>query len=898
MADPFTLLHGTTQQVYINTDQFYYQTTIGSQLGFQGQSQFKVSLLGQYVYAWDQMCFIKGGGSFWIPCDNSPQYSQLYFNSSIYNIDNQAENYTDADYAGYVTSGKVFNASVCVTVAGTKYFCTTQNSEFYSADSVYSNNWNKYQSAAAGTFGMGKNSPIWEIIGSPATKLYDIYMTNFNGWTWAYPTYVAHTQQSVMNLGAFSSEYTTSMPHTTIAPYQGGSYLFALKEFGFGVTNDVSQTQYYESIMNFDAEDSYGFFANKTSFAMNFRGLGLPDKEFNKFSYMLSVLTKGESSCLNKPAGYCVLTNQCSYYQNTGLWNYDFKVAFETQGDVNYIRIPLATFAANSDLDGGLCAIFVEFLDSRLSDDSKFIILGGMFFQSFYLQVTQAGFNAVQMDIYTNLNALPSTYIGSVAYPQGENPFVPVAAMLQPDPDTQMNGLPTFAATIQGITDPAPYFHLDLGASHTMVFTTDCNSTGIGTFPAQSCDMEPVNANNGFDGTPLGTKTGTFSMARFSGYVVSGDIYESKLCFGEFNCKFVSIYATNRVDQDNWHYGGGATYGVLGAGPTSHIWESFIDKDTRQAKLAIELGRVPFYGSYYPSNITFGYATAAPYDGQPNLQVDSLFNFTYALNNISFGRVYQENGVDTSEFFYQLDNWFPVTFNTNFKGIGLPSNIYSDFVSLFEYVTQDEVQCTNTLDGICILPAPCENYTAYNEFSFQLNFTGAENGNYMNIPLGTFAQTFSSGGNLTCHVFVTYLDEYASQSQSVILGGMFMQEFFTIFTNDYNDIQDVHQSATIYVGQNAILNAYVGNQSLPVGVNPFVPQPPAPPSDEGGISTAWIVVLSLLCAILVGFLGFALYKWKLAAMQNARPVASNGEGAPLVNHSGQVTETPSALVEN
>ena len=91
-ADPFTLLHGTTQTVFINTDQFYYQTTIGAQLGFQGSVQFKVSLLGQYVFAWDSQCLLKGGSSMWTSCENSPQYSLNYFDQSVYNSTN---NYTD-----------------------------------------------------------------------------------------------------------------------------------------------------------------------------------------------------------------------------------------------------------------------------------------------------------------------------------------------------------------------------------------------------------------------------------------------------------------------------------------------------------------------------------------------------------------------------------------------------------------------------------------------------------------------------------------------------------------------------------------------------------------------------------------------------------------------------------
>lgn len=88
-----------------------------------------------------------------------------------------------------------------MNAASTNYFCTTANTEFYSADSVYSNNWNAYAAGASGTFGMGKISPVWEIIGSPATKMFDIYLINFSKWTWADPTYVSHTSNSVMNLG-------------------------------------------------------------------------------------------------------------------------------------------------------------------------------------------------------------------------------------------------------------------------------------------------------------------------------------------------------------------------------------------------------------------------------------------------------------------------------------------------------------------------------------------------------------------------------------------------------------------------------------------------------------------------------------------------------------------------
>lgn len=47
---------------------------------------------------------------------------------------------------------------------------------------------------------------------------------------------------------------------------------------------------------------------------MNFRGLGLPAAQYEHFSNLLSVVSKGEASCLQAVGGYCVLANTCAYY--------------------------------------------------------------------------------------------------------------------------------------------------------------------------------------------------------------------------------------------------------------------------------------------------------------------------------------------------------------------------------------------------------------------------------------------------------------------------------------------------------------------------------------------------------------------------------------------------------
>jgi hypothetical protein len=362
-GSPFTLLNDATAQFYINADEANFKTTVRASLGFQGLTAFQVSLLGNYVFTYGENCETNKPGVRNVDCTAAPIYAENYFNTSIYYA---KDTYEESNYAGYTTSGEIFTAEMCINAKDTPFFCTIYNEDFYVADTISDDAWNYDSKANAGTVGFGAGSPIWAIVNSPATKMYDIYMTNFNSWTWVDSSYVATTTQSLINFGEFSTDYTTALPHTTIAPTTGGSYLFGLSQFGFGSTNTVANTEYYEDIMNFDVDiTKYGFFANSSSLALNFRGLGLPKTSFNKFSNLLSVASKGESTCLSRKSGYCALSNPCEYYNKMNLWDYDFKVQIQTSSDSNYMRIPLATFAANYAGEGGSCVIFVEYLDDQ-----------------------------------------------------------------------------------------------------------------------------------------------------------------------------------------------------------------------------------------------------------------------------------------------------------------------------------------------------------------------------------------------------------------------------------------------------------------------------------------------------------------------------------------------------
>lgn len=239
-ASPFTALNGAIEQIYLNPDAFHYRMTVGGSLGFQGYTTFTASLLGQYIQTWGADCLIEQAGTFFRPCNNSPLNAELYFNGTIFTT-SYTTNYTNASYGGYTTSGTVYGANICLRTVGTTDFCTIYNSEFFAARHVYDNNWNNDGKAYSGIVGFGKNSPVWDIVGNPNQKKYDIYMTNYNEWTWADASYKPHTANSVMNFGDWSTDYASETTFARISP-KSGTPIWNLTEFGFGMTDKVANT--------------------------------------------------------------------------------------------------------------------------------------------------------------------------------------------------------------------------------------------------------------------------------------------------------------------------------------------------------------------------------------------------------------------------------------------------------------------------------------------------------------------------------------------------------------------------------------------------------------------------------------------------------------------------------
>jgi len=81
-----------------------------------------------------------------------------------------------------------------------------------------------------------------------------------------------------------------------------------------------------------------------------------------------------------------------------------------------------------------------------------------------------------------------------------ESPFVVTPQKLQPN-ILSTNGMPRFDATVAGIADTTSYFTLDFSSSNTVVWASNCTTTGFGNYDVASCSQNPTQMECGFNAT-------------------------------------------------------------------------------------------------------------------------------------------------------------------------------------------------------------------------------------------------------------------------------------------------------------------------------------------------------------------------------------------------------------
>jgi hypothetical protein len=404
-------------------------------------------------------------------------------------------------------------------------------------------------------------------------------------------------------------------------------------------------TAYFSSLLNTYEEyygDTYQPWANSSIFTTDFKGLGLPALQYYKFADLLSVLTEGQSSCVWRTGGICTLQNSCDYYTDKGLWDFSFRIQFVDQSPSNeYIRIPLVTLTSTKSYSTyDVCLVNVQMVNPYYPD-SRSIIFGSAVLQSLYAEFSQTS-TTTDVTIYKSMNAINSVYVGSAQYSKGANPFNVKPVTLLPQSHSSY-GLPTFTMNLLGIPDNVTsQFYVDFNSQDTVAWDVNCNHTAMGVYPEGSCSSAPTLMNTQFNGTNLYSWWGNFTNQTFGGYVVDGTRYYSEICIGPSNnCVWHQVYSVWNVSQNYWLWNQNGAYGIIGMSPYSSLWEGFINPDSLQGHFTIQLARN--VDQNVNNALTLGGQIASEYQSAQNLTLTALSNFTYALNNLTFGVVYYDS---------------------------------------------------------------------------------------------------------------------------------------------------------------------------------------------------------------------------------------------------------------
>ena len=125
--------------------------------------------------------------------------------------------------------------------------------------------------------------------------------------------------------------------------------------------------------------------------------------------------------------------------------------------------------------------------------------------------------------------------------------------------------------------------------------------------------------------------------------------------------------------------------------------------------------------------------------------------------------------------------------STDYPGIGLPQQMYSQYVAMLQNITSSNFNCS-LVNGTYPLGSNCRSTTnsytttTLESLNFYIQFANQTNDNYIYIPLISLAV----GDNATQNGLGVYCTD-ATYNNTVILGTSFMNTFSPMLVIDYDN---------------------------------------------------------------------------------------------------------------
>lgn len=135
--------------------------------------------------------------------------------------------------------------------------------------------------------------------------------------------------------------------------------------------------------------------------------------------------------------------------------------------------------------------------------------------------------------------------------------------------------LPVFNATFAGDSVSGQFYYIDLNSADSMVFDINCYQY-LDNGMYQICGVAPVFADELFNAVENTKLVSEYENFKGNGFNTTSNIYEGQICFGN-HCKISQFYSAYYVDEDTQLYNQYASYGVIGLGMYSPVWDAYVD---------------------------------------------------------------------------------------------------------------------------------------------------------------------------------------------------------------------------------------------------------------------------------------------------------------------------------
>lgn len=220
-----------------------------------------------------------------------------------------------------------------------------------------------------------------------------------------------------------------------------GNWTFALEQFAFGFTEEVSSvnTSSYVNMTSTGYDNAW--------VTLGHPGIGLPQPVFETFTQELQAVTNNLWNCEDRFGYFCYAPVTCETFigeenSSYNLTKYDFRIVFETQTD-RYLRVPLLSLMRNAQTVDSQCNLLVYYLEPKY-DMGNNIVLGSAFLQSYFAQFEyHPETNLNKMTLTLAKKTIPGTYLGSQTTVPSNDP-IPEPTPVTPDtPTPAVTPLPT-----------------------------------------------------------------------------------------------------------------------------------------------------------------------------------------------------------------------------------------------------------------------------------------------------------------------------------------------------------------------------------------------------------------------------------------------------------------------